>query len=511
MNIMMISSQLSPLEKQKEGSPTAIVIGSGFGGLAAAIRLQAQGVSTTILERQSQIGGRAVSFNINGITFDAGPTVITAPFVFEELFRTAGKKMEDYVKLLPVYPYYRVLFDDGSSFDYGEPEDNVKQILEFSKKDAENYPKMLEHVEKIYFKGFEELAFTPFLSLRSMLKIVPDMIKLQSYRSNYGLISKYIKNEKLRQVFSFHPLLIGGNPFSVPSIYSLIQFLEKEYGVWFAQGGTNSLVSALAKIFEEMGGKILLNQGVEKIEVIDGEARGVVTNTGKMEADVIVSNADVATTYTKLIDSKWRKKNSNKRYEKAKYSMGLFLIYFATKKLYPDMKHHTIILGPRYKELLEDIFKKKILADDFSAYLHVPTRTDRTLAPEGVEAFYILIPVPNLDANIDWEVEGSKFKDRVMDFLEENYLSGLNENLVATKILTPKDFEKNYLAYKGTGFSLEPTLRQSAYFRPHNRSEDIKKLYFVGAGTHPGAGLPGVVASAKITTDIIVEDLKAEG
>ncbi|NHJ02662.1 MAG: phytoene desaturase [Candidatus Heimdallarchaeota archaeon] len=485
---------------------TIIVIGSGFGGLAAGIRLQATGkYKVIILEKLDQVGGRARVFNDKGFTFDAGPTVITVPDIFRDLFTLAGRKMADYVDLIPVEPFYRIHFSDGTFFDYSTPEKNVPQIEEINPNDVEGYKRMLKAVKPIYEKGFLELSFEPFHKFTSMLKVAPSLIKLQSYRSNYNFVSRYIKNENLRIVYSFHPLLIGGNPYSVPSIYSLIQYLEKEFGVWFARGGTTALVHALAKLFQELGGKILVNSEIKKIEVENNQVIGVRTISDEFyPTKIVISNADPAFTYTRLIDAKYRKKNSDKRYKKAKYSMGLVVIYFGTKKQYPDMKHHTIILGPRYKGLLEDIFKRKVLTEDFSSYLHVPTRTDPSLAPEGHEAFYILIPVPHQDSEIDWEQLAEPFKQKIFDFLDEHYLPGLKENLVTERILTPLDFERDYNSFKGTGFSVEPIFTQSAWFRPHNKSEDIEGLYLVGAGTHPGAGLPGVVSSAKVTTDLIL-------
>ncbi|MFX1516657.1 MAG: phytoene desaturase [Promethearchaeota archaeon] len=493
-------------EKSNEKQGTkVIIIGSGFGGLAAGIRLQATGeYQVTILEKLDQIGGRARVFKENGFSFDAGPTVITAPFIFEELFSLNNKEIEDYVQFLPVEPYYRIHFDDGTFFDYAHPDDNIPQIAQLSPEDVDGYKEMVKAVEPIFEKGFKELSFQPFDSFWSMMKVTPSLVRLQSYRSNYNFVSKYIKNEKLRMVFSFHPLLIGGNPFSVPSIYSLIQFLEKEYGIWFAKGGTTALVHALSKLFREMGGEILTNEEVLEIVVEDKKVVGVKTEAGKFyPSNIVISNADPAFTYTRLIDNKWRKKNSDKRYKKAKYSMSLVVIYFGTKKQYPEMKHHTIILGPRYKELLEDIFKKKVLADDFSSYLHVPTRTDPNLAPEGHEAFYILVPVPHQDSGINWEEMAEPFKQKILEFLDKNYLPGLLDNLVVERIFTPLDFERDYNSYKGSGFSIEPIFTQSAWFRPHNKSEDIKGLYLVGAGTHPGAGLPGVISSAEVTSDLI--------
>ncbi len=493
--------------KQKK---SVVVIGSGFGGLTTAIKLLNKGFQVTVLEKNEQIGGRASVLEKNGFKFDMGPTVITVPEIFRSLFEESGKNLDNYVELLPVYPFYRIYFDDKSKFDYGTPEDNIRQIKELEPEDLNGYRRMLKDIEPIYKKGYLELATKPFLTVFSMLKIAPLLFKLKGYLTNYQFVSRYVQNNKLRQVFSFHPLLIGGNPFSVPSIYSLIQYIEKEYGIWYPRGGTGRLVKSMGQLIEELGGEIKLNSEVVNLEITDKRVTGVMIKSGEvLHPDFVVSNADVATTYTKLIDKRWRKKNSNKRYEKAKYSMSLFLIYFGTKKKYPEMKHHTIILGPRYKGLLEDIFKKKILADDFSSYLHVPSLTDPEMAPKGHEAFYILVPVPNLDADINWKEMGAKLKTKVLNFLDEFYLEGLLENLVVDEIFTPNDFATRYQSYKGTGFSLEPTMRQSAYFRPHNRSEDITNLYISGAGTHPGAGLPGVVASGEITANLIDEDAHA--
>ena len=494
------------ITRSNSNNKNVIVIGSGFGGIAAAIRLQAQGYQVTILERRDQIGGRAGVYKINGFIFDAGPTVITAPFLIEELFKLAGKNMSEYIQLIPVTPYYRIFFNDKTFFDYAHPNNNIQKIAEMNPEDVEGYKHMINDVKPIFDKGFLEMSFKPFDSFASMLKIAPVLFSFKSYLTNYKFVSKYIKNEKLRIVFSFHPLLIGGNPYSVPSIYSLIQYLEKEWGVFFAKGGTTALVHGLARLFTDLGGKIILNAEVSKINVDAKQVTGVTIADGrKIEASSVISNADVAHTYLNLIDKKYRKKNSDRKYKKAKYSMSLFLIYFGTKKQYPNMKHHTIILGPRYKELLKDIFDKKILTDDFSSYLHVPTRTDPALAPPGCETFYILVPVPHQDSGIDWDTMKNQFKDKILQFLDKEYLPGLLDNLVVSKVFTPKDFETEYLAYKGSAFSLEPIFRQSAYFRTHNRSEDIKGLYFVGAGTHPGAGVPGVMSSAKLTTNLIIQ------
>ncbi|MCY3413113.1 MAG: phytoene desaturase [Candidatus Heimdallarchaeota archaeon] len=491
------------MNKQKN----IIVIGSGFGGLSVAIRLLAKGHKVTILEKLPVIGGRGRIQEIEGFKFDSGPTVITIPRVLEELFAEADRELNDYVELLPVYPYYRVEFPDGTHFDYQNYEENLKQIEALSPDDVKRYEKMVKKIEPIYYKGFEELAFKPFTKLWNMIKIIPSMIKMGAYVSNYRFISKFVKNDKLRQVFSFHPLLIGGNPFSVPAIYSLIQYLENAYGIWYPKGGIGSLTSGMAQLIDELGGEIRLSTGVKRIIVDEGKVKGIITeNNDTINADIVVSNADIANTYMRLIDPQYRKKNSDRRYKRIKYSMSLFLIYFGTSKRYEDVKHHTIIMGPRYKELLKDIFNRKILADDFSSYLHRPTATDQSIAPDGHDAFYILVPVPNLDGEVDWNLKKDEFKSKVLNYLEDNYLPDLKENIVVEKVFTPLDFQNTLGAYKGNGFSIQPTLIQSAYFRPHNRSEDIEGLYIVGAGTHPGAGVPGVISSAAITADLIAKD-----
>ncbi|MFX0092315.1 MAG: phytoene desaturase family protein [Candidatus Hodarchaeota archaeon] len=486
-----------------------IVVGSGLGGLASAARLQASGFDVTILERLDQIGGRGRVFKLEGYSFDAGPTIITAPFLIEEIFDLAGKKMDNYLELLPTKPYYRIYFDDLTYLDYGHPDDNLPQIEKISPRDVKGYQSMVKAVKPIYEKGFLQLADKPFESIWSMLKLVPSFAKLRADKSVYSWVAKFLKNDKLRRAFSLQTLLVGGNPFNVTSIYTMIQFLEKEFGVWFAKGGTTSLVHALGNLFTDIGGKIELNAEVKKIEVNDKrEVTGVYTNDDRFfEAPIVVCNSDVAYTYTSLIDPKYRKKNTDKRFENAAYSMGLFLIYFGVKKTYPDLPHHSIILGSRYKELLDDIFHKKVLSEDFSAYLHAPTRSDPDLGPPGCETFYILVPVPHLDANIDWKNEKHAFRDKVMNFLDEKILPGLLDNLAVEKILTPLDFRRDYLSYKGSAFQWEPSFTQSAYFRPHNRSKDVKGLYFASAGVHPGAGIPGVLLAGKVTWSLVLEDI----
>jgi len=484
--------------------PKAIVIGSGFGGIAAAIRLQLRGWSVDLLEMRDKPGGRAYVYEQDGFKFDAGPTIITAPFLIEELFTMAGRDVRDYVRMVPCDPYYRIIFDDGRHFDYnGDEAQILSEIRKFNPDDIAGYHRFVERSHAIFDRAFTDLADRPFSSPLDMLKLVPDLARLQSHQSVYRLVSNYIKDPALRQVFSFHPLLIGGNPFQSSSIYSMIHYLERKWGVHFAMGGTGAVVNALLQLFKELGGRLNLNARVGEIMVENGAACGVRLEDGrKMDAQIVVSNGDVANTYRKTVNPKWRRKWTDRRLEKMRYSMGLFVMYFGTDRTYPDLAHHTIILGPRYKELLDDIFTNKVLADDFSLYLHAPTRTDASLAPAGGECFYVLSPVPNLRGDVDWESVKESYADRILAALEK-ICPDLRKHIVTQRIMTPLDFESDLDAYTGSAFQFEPVLTQSAWFRPHNVSEDVRGLYFCGAGTHPGAGLPGVLSSAKLLDRVI--------
>jgi len=484
-----------------------IVIGSGFGGLGAASRLLSAGHDVTVLEKRDKLGGRAYVYEKNGFKFDGGPTVITAPFMFDDIFEAAGKKREDYVEFVPCDPFYRIFDAEGNSFDYNnDHEFTLEEIRKRNPDDVEGYEKFIKTTKAIFDKGFVELADQPFLKFTDMLKVAPDLIKLQSYKTVYKYVEQFIDNEFLRRCFSFHPLLVGGNPFDTTSIYAMIHYLEREWGVHYAMGGTGAIVNALEKLILEQGGTIQTEAEVEEILVDNGSAKGVRLKNGEtIMADEVVSNADVAFTYKNLINPKHRKKYTDRKIEKTKYSMSLFVIYFGTKKRYLDsgLAHHNIILGERYKGLLEDIFHKKILSDDFSLYLHMPTITDPSMAPEGCEGFYVLSPVPHLDSGTDWNEMAPKYRDAIMNFLEENYLPDLQENIIAEHYIDPLHFRDVLNSYKGSAFSVEPILTQSAWFRPHNKSEDVDNLYFVGAGTHPGAGLPGVLSSSIIAQDLI--------
>jgi phytoene desaturase len=494
-------------------SKKIIVIGSGFGGLGAAIRLAARGYSVELFEKRDQLGGRAYTYEVDGFKFDGGPTVITAPFMFDDLWAAAGKQREDYFQLVACDPFYRIFDHTGRKFDYNSDEDFIlDEIRRWSPEDADGYLRFMATTKAIFQKGFVELADKPFLKFTDMLKVAPDLIRMQSYKSVYRYVAQYVRNEFLRRCFSFHPLLIGGNPFDAPSIYAMIHYLEREWGVHYALGGTGSIVEAMGRLFTELGGITHLNAEVDEI-MIDATRRQVtgirLADGSQLRADAVVSNADVAFTYRNLIPAQFRRKYTDRRVERMKYSMSLFVIYFGTRRRYTDtgLTHHNIILSERYRELLADIFERKNLAEDFSLYLHMPTFTDPSLAPEGCEAFYVLSPVPHLGADINWEEKAGPYRDAIMQFLEENYLPDLQANLIAEHYIDPRHFQDTLNSYLGSAFSVQPILTQSAWFRPHNRSEDFGNLYFVGAGTHPGAGLPGVLSSSIIAENLIAADL----
>jgi phytoene desaturase len=487
-----------------EARDHAIVIGSGFGGLAAGIRLQARGYDTTILEMRDKPGGRAYVFEDKGFIYDAGPTIITAPFLIEELFALGGQRAEDHLSIVPCNPYYRIVFDDGRFFDYTGNETKIlEQIRKFCPSDVEGYHRFVEKSHQIFDRAFTDLADKPFSRFTDMLRVAPDLVRLRSHESVFRLTSRYLKDPCLQIVFSFHPLLVGGNPFQASSIYSMIHYLERKWGVHFAMGGTGALVRALATLFQEMGGTLRLNARVEEIEIRGGRASGVRIEGGEsLPATVVVSNGDVANTYRKLVPAAPRRTWTDAKLGRMRYSMGLFLIYFGTDRTYPELAHHTIVLGPRYRGLLADIFRRKVLAEDFSLYLHAPTRTDPTLAPPGCECFYVLSPVPHLGGEIDWESVKADYASRILASLEK-ICPDLRRHVISKRILTPLDFENQWDAYLGSAFQFEPVLTQSAWFRPHNVSEDIPGLFLVGAGTHPGAGLPGVLSSAKILDRVV--------
>lgn len=487
------------------------VIGSGFGGLATAIRLQAGGLQTKIFEKRDAPGGRAYVYRDKGFTFDAGPTVITAPECLEELFALKGGTMKDYTEMIPVMPFYRLLFDDGYKFDYSNNDEELfGQIGKKSKEDLEGYKRFLKYSQEVFNEGYTKLAATPFLHIWDMVKVSPQLLKLGAYRSVYSTVSKFIKDEHLRQAFSFHSLLVGGNPFQTSSIYTLIHFLERNWGVFFPKGGTGALVQALVKKFQDLGGSISYNAEIDQILTdANSKVTGVRTKSGEIfECEAIVSNGDVHHTYKDLLKSNPAAQSKARKLEKMSYSNSLVVIYFGTNRKWDNISHHNVIFGPRYKGLLDDIFTKGTLPDDFSLYLHAPSKTDPDLAPAGCESFYVLAPVAHLGKlDIDWSKEGPIYTEKIFNYLEEKYMPGLKASLVTHRIFTPQDFKTELNSHLGAAFSLEPTLIQSAYFRLHNRDPKIKGLYFAGAGTHPGAGVPGVVNSGKATAGLVLEDL----
>jgi len=483
----------------------AIVIGAGFGGIAAALRVRAKGYEVLLIDRCPQLGGRAQVFERDGFRHDAGPTVITAPFLIAELFALFGEKLEDHLNLVPLKPWYRFRFGDGSTFDYGGTlEETLAEIGRIEPADQDGYLRLLAHSKRIFDVGFTELSAQPFQRLGTMLAQIPRLLSLRSDKTVWQLVSTYIRNPKLQQAFSIQPLLVGGNPFDTTSIYGLIHYLERAYGVHFAMGGTGAITLALGALMERQGIEVRLGETVSRVRVARGTATGVTLEDGRvLSADLIVSNADAAYLYSAMVPKPQQARTTRLKLSAASYSMGLFVLYFGTTTQYRDVAHHTIWLGPRYRELLADIFDRKVLAEDFSLYLHRPTATDPSFAPAGCDSFYVLCPVPNLQAHIDWAVEGPRLKDRIVAALDRTILPGLSQTITAAFTKTPKDFRDDYLSEHGSGFSVAPLFRQSAWFRFHNKAEGIANLYLTGAGTHPGAGLPGVLCSAKVIETLI--------
>lgn len=491
-------------------APPVAVIGAGFGGLALAIRLQSAGVRTILFEKRDKPGGRAYVYEDQGFTFDAGPTVITAPNALEELFALTGRRMADYVEMLPVDPYYRLSWESGFELDYNGDFDQVAaQIRTKNAADVEGYRRFLGYSEAVFEQGYQRLGHVPFLDWWSMIRVLPQLTRLQSYRTVYSVVSDFIRDPELRQAFSFQSLLIGGNPFSVSSIYALIHALERTWGVYFPRGGTHALVRALARLFEDLGGELRVGSPVDEIRTRNGRVSEVCTADGRVTpVTAVASNADVVHTYERLLRSDPYGRRSAERLKRRRHSNSLFVVYFGLRRQYPQVAHHTVLFGPRYKELLADIFHRGVLSDDFSLYLHNPSRTDPSLAPPGQAACYALAPVPHLGkAPLDWERIAPEFSARILDQVEHRCMPGLGKEIVTTRIFTPLDFERELNAHVGSAFSLEPVLTQSAFFRVHNRDPRIGGLYFVGAGTHPGAGVPGVVGSARATAGLMLTDL----
>ena len=483
----------------------SIVIGSGFGGIAAALRLKAKNHNVTLIEKHPDLGGRARVFKKNGFTFDGGPTVITAPYLINELFELFKKKPEDYIKLTPLKTWYRFIFEDGKKFDYSGDENQMKkQIKEINEEDVGGYEKLVKFTKKIFDKGFTELADVPFDKPLVMMKQLPALLKLKSYKSVYSLVSSYIKNEKLRRMLSMHPLLVGGNPFTTTSIYGLILYIEKKWGIHYSMGGTGNIINGLEKLMNEVGIEVIKGHEVINIISSNNKIEGVRLDNQKLiNADNVICNADPPAVYEKLLSEKKFSTLFQWKQKRMEYSMGLFVYYFGTKKTYDNVEHHTIKFGDKYKEHLNDIFNKKKLNSDISYYLHRPSATDKSMAPKDHDCFYVLVPVPNNQSKIDWKVEGDKMKDLIIDKMEKTLLPNLRKNIVEDFYLTPDYFENELNTKYGSGFSIQPKFTQSAYFRFHNKSEVCEGLYFVGAGTHPGAGVPGVLSSAKILDKII--------
>ena len=492
-------------EGRPDFRPHAVVIGSGFGGLAAAVRLAAKGWQVTVLERLDQPGGRARVHRQDGFTFDAGPTLITAPFLLEELWALCGRKLTDDVSLRALDPFYRLVFDDGTVLDRAADEDVMRRrVSEIAPTDLAGYDNFMRDAEAIYRVGFEQLGAVGFESVLTMLRAVPQMVALQAHRSVHGLVAKHVRDPRLRMALSFHPLFIGGNPFSVTAIYALVAHLERRFGVHFAMGGTGALVDGLVKLLRGQGGRLLFNADVRRIDTTNGKVRGVTLASGeRIAADLVISNADASYTYSTLLGHAPKRRWSDKKLARAHHSMGVFVWYFGTRRRYENVAHHSILFGPRYEGLIGDIFKRRVLADDFSLYLHRPTATDPSLAPPGNDAFYALVPVPHLQGATDWASHAEPFRRKVEARLAATLLPGLGDEIVTSRVTTPRDFETDFLSLHGAAFGLEPRFLQSAWFRPHNRSEEVEGLFLVGAGTHPGAGLPGVLCSAKIVDDLV--------
>jgi len=490
-----------------DDAPHAVVIGSGFGGLAAAVRLGAKGYRVTVVEKLDGPGGRAYTFRQDGFTFDAGPTILTAPHLFEELWALCGERFEDQIDLRPLDPFYRIRFDDGSIFSaFADEEATRAEIARIAPEDLVGFDRFLKASEQIFDAAYTKLAAEPFHEFSALLAAAPDMLRLGGYRSVYARVADFFSNEKLRIAFSFHPLFVGGNPFSTSAYYCLISHLERLWGVHYAIGGTGALVSGLVNLVEGQGGRLRYDCEVDEILTSDGRATGVRLAGGEeIAADLVVSNAEIGWTYSKLLRNTKRRVWTDRKVSSVRQSMSLFVWYFGTNRQFNDVDHHTILLGPRYKGLLNNIFGTKTISEDFSLYLHRPTASDPSLAPEGCDAFYVLAPVPNLAGGADWNALAASFRDRVAERLEDTILPGLRGSIVSERIMTPFDFRDRLRSIDGAAFGPEPQLFQSAWFRPHNLSPDVDGLFLVGAGTHPGAGVPSVLCSAKVLDKLVPE------
>ncbi|MBT2132724.1 phytoene desaturase [Croceibacterium sp. LX-88] len=488
----------------------ACVIGAGFGGLALAIRLQAAGVATTLVEARDKPGGRAYYWQRDGFTFDAGPTVITDPKCLRELWALTGHDMAADVELLPVMPFYRLSWPDGTVFDYSNDENELRrEIARLDPGDIAGYDAFLQYSAAVYEEGYVKLGAVPFLDFQSMIKAAPTLAKHQAWRSVYDLVSKHVRNEKLRQALSFHTLLVGGNPMTASSIYALIHKLEQDGGVWWARGGTNRLVAGMLRHFERLGGEVRLHDPVVRIDSTGNRVEQVETQSGwQGRFHAIASNADIVHSYRDLLGTSQRGQVMGRRLAKKRFSPSLFVVHFGIEGHWPGIPHHMILFGPRYEGLLDDIYVNGVLPADFSIYLHHPTVTDPTMAPEGMSTFYALVPVAHMGKlAIDWEQYGPLLEKRILDEVGRRLIPDIHDRILTKFHYAPRDFALDLNAHVGSAFSLEPILTQSAYFRGHNRDDVLHNFYLVGAGTHPGAGIPGVVASAKATAGLMLEDL----
>ncbi len=486
---------------------SAIVIGAGFGGLALAIRLQSAGVQTTLVEARDKPGGRGYYWEKDGFTFDAGPTVITDPPCLQELWALTGHDIAEDVELVPVMPFYRLNWPDGTNFDYSNDEPHLfEEIRKLNPDDVAGYQKFLEYAAGVYEEGYLKLGHKAFLDFTTMIKAAPALMKYQAWRSVYSIVSSFVKNEKLREALSFHTLLVGGNPMKTSGIYALIHKLEKDGGVWFAKGGTNKLIAGMVRHFERIGGVMRLNAPAAQINVLGDKATGVTLASGEvLNADTVASNGDVMHTYRTLLSQSPRGKRGAATLARKKFSPSLFVVHFGIKGTWPGIAHHMILFGPRYKGLLDDIYSNGVLPEDFSIYLHHPTVTDPSMAPEGHSTFYALVPVAHMGKlPINWDEMGPVLEKRVLDEIGRRLVPDIHERVVTSFHYAPDDFAHDLNAHHGSAFSLEPLLTQSAFFRVHNRDDAIHNLYFVGAGTHPGAGIPGVVGSAKATAGLML-------
>ncbi|WP_435229986.1 phytoene desaturase [Pseudopelagicola sp. nBUS_20] len=504
-----------PKYAQTKTDNRVIVIGAGLGGLSAAMRLGAKGYAVTVLDKLDRTGGRGSSISQNGHRFDLGPTIVTVPQVFEGLWADCGRDFRADVDLRPVEPFYEVRWPDGSSFRASS--DNQKMLEEvarLSPKDVPGFKRFLKDAQVRYVVGFEGMVAKPMNKLWETIKVLPSFARLRADRSIYGLAARRVKDERLRMALSFHPLFIGGDPMHVTSIYALVAHLEKTFGVHYAIGGVQAIADAMADVVRSQGGVIRQKQIVDEIVVKDGAAQAVRLDDGtQLEAPLIISNADAGYTYDHLLRNHVKRRWTPRKLSRRRWSMGLYVWYFGTKNTagkWLDVGHHTIVNGPRYQGLLKDIFLRGRLSDDMSLYVHRPSLIDPTVAPKGDDTFYVLSPVPHLgwDNSVDWLREEPFYRAKVAAEIEK-VLPGFQDHIVTETVFTPEVFRKRYLSPHGCGFSIEPRILQSAWFRPHNISEEVRGLYLVGAGTHPGAGLPGVVSSAEVVAKL-VPDMSAQ-